>query len=181
MFTANEDVGAGQANGSRVNLVKINVKPGEQCMPVKLACGTTVRAYKANQIKSLLVRHEVEDMCPREFTVEPKKYTFKAEFETHVGTNLASMTATQFPLISNSCTTGHKLQGYTAVSLLVNNWEYTQNWAYVVLSRVKTMAGLYLRQPLTENLKKPRSTISVRMLDDDDYQQLLDNEKSLFD
>ena len=54
------------------------------------------------------------------------------------------MKGTQFPIISNSCTTGHKLQGYTVPKILVNDWYYGTNWAYIVLSRVKTMDGLYL-------------------------------------
>ena len=64
------------------------------------------------------------------------------------------MTGTQFLVISNSCTTGHKLQGCTMEEILANAWHYGANWAYVVLSRVKTMAGLYLRQPLDYDLKK---------------------------
>ena len=64
------------------------------------------------------------------------------------------MTATGFPLKSNSCTTGHKLQGCTVDSILVNDWFYGANWPYVVLSRVKTLDGLYLRQKLSTDLSK---------------------------
>ena len=48
--------------------------------------------------------------------------------------------------------TGDKLQGASVDNILVNDWVYTQNWHYVVLSRVRTMAGLYLMQPLSEDL-----------------------------
>ena len=60
----------------------------------------------------------------------------------------------QFPVISNSCTTGHKLQGCTVELILANDWYYGANWAYVVLSRVKTMDGLFIHQHLSENLTK---------------------------
>ena len=60
----------------------------------------------------------------------------------------------QFPVVSNSATTGHKLQGYTALSLLVNSWYYKENWVYVVLSRVREMKNLYLRKPLSYDLTK---------------------------
>ena len=32
--------------------------------------------------------------------------------------------------------------------LIVNDWNYGVNWVYVVLSRVRTLAGLYLMKPL---------------------------------
>ena len=64
------------------------------------------------------------------------------------------MKGRQFPIISNSCTTGHKLQGCTVESILANDWYYGANWPYVVLSRVKTMAGLYIRKRLSKKLEK---------------------------
>ena len=64
------------------------------------------------------------------------------------------MKGLQFPLVSNSATTGHKLQGCTVDSILVNDWWYQQNWPYVVLSRVKTMDGLYIGEKLSFDLKK---------------------------
>ena len=95
------------------------------------------------------------------------------------------MKGNQFPLISNSCTTGHKLQGCTVDDILVNSWHYAANWVYVVLSRVRTMAGLYIREPLSKDLskyKKPsamkqmiesfKERIGMKMLSEDDYAAL---------
>ena len=86
------------------------------------------------------------------------------------------------------------MQGYTAEALLVNNWEYKQNWAYVVLSRVKTMGGLYLRVPLSEDLRhyhmpkkmkdmigKLKQSISINMLDTTEYARMLATEKTWFE
>jgi hypothetical protein len=42
----------------------------------------------------------------------------------------------------------HKLQGRSIENLVISVWDYTGNWIYVALSRVKTMNGLYLRLPL---------------------------------
>ena len=99
-----------------------------------------------------------------------------------------SMKRRQFPIISNSCTTGHKLQGCTCASLLVNEWNYSNNWAYVVLSRVKTMDGLYIRVPLSYTLKKyakPKQMLEMLEyfrekcalvdLSDEEYQQLVND------
>ena len=64
------------------------------------------------------------------------------------------MKGVQFQLIANSATTGHKLQGSTMEHIFVNELNNTRNWQYVVLSRVKTMAGLYLNQRLKNDLNK---------------------------
>ena len=58
--------------------------------------------------------------------------------------HVVKMKATQLPLLFNNATTGHMLQGKTIEKLFIHNWSYTHNWAYVVLSRVKTIKGLYL-------------------------------------
>ena len=49
---------------------------------------------------------------------------------------MVKMKATQLPVISNQATTGHKLQGASINQLFVNNWNYTTNWPYVVLSQL---------------------------------------------
>ena len=59
------------------------------------------------------------------------------------------MLATQLPVISNNATTGHKLQGSTKESIFITRFFYeTKNWNYVVLSRVRTRKGLFLKEPL---------------------------------
>ena len=58
------------------------------------------------------------------------------------------MTGTQLPIICNNATTGHKLQGCTIKELYVQSLIKQKNWVYVVLSRVKMIKGLYLREPL---------------------------------
>ena len=59
------------------------------------------------------------------------------------------MSATQLPVISNNATTGHKLQGSTKESIFIARFFYeTKNWNYVVLSRVRTRDGLFLKEPL---------------------------------
>ena len=55
---------------------------------------------------------------------------------------------THFPIVLNHCTTGHKLQGKSLDQLVITEWNKTQNWGYVVLSRVRTLEGLFLIKPL---------------------------------
>ena len=62
------------------------------------------------------------------------------------------MKGTQLPVVSNGTTTGHKLQGCTLQSLAVFELHYSQNWIYVVLSRVTTSKGLFLLKDLSLDL-----------------------------
>ena len=55
---------------------------------------------------------------------------------------------TTLPVLVNHVTTGHKLQGQSKDSIFVHAWPYTKNWPYVVLSRVHSLAGLFLRTKL---------------------------------
>jgi hypothetical protein len=43
----------------------------------------------------------------------------------------------------------------------VNDWLYQNNWVYVVLSRVKTMNGLLIREKLSEDLSKYKPAAKV--------------------
>ena len=49
---------------------------------------------------------------------------------------------------NNLATTGHKLQGQTKDTIVVSDLFYGSNWMYVILSRVKTRNGLFLRNPI---------------------------------
>jgi hypothetical protein len=144
MLTMNKNVSCGKANGSRLLLEHVCVKVGEQPMLVKMECGTIIRAFTASQIKHLTVRHESSDIEPPTFCVQSQTFKFKTTLAMGDHKHKVHMEANQMPLVSNSATTGHKLQGYTAKELLVNNFNYATHWAYVVLSRVRTMAGLFL-------------------------------------
>jgi hypothetical protein len=91
-------------------------------------------------------------MNPATYEVAARVTSFVARIEIGGETLLQPMKGRQFPLISNTATTGHKLQGCTLEVLLVNDWRYCKNWSYVVLSRVRTMEGLYMTQPLSLDL-----------------------------
>jgi len=55
-------VNNGPANGTRVPLLSVTLKAGEETLELKLECGTQVRAMYASQVMSLTVKHEAEDM-----------------------------------------------------------------------------------------------------------------------
>jgi hypothetical protein len=65
---------------------------------------------------------------------------------------LARSKITQFPINNDLATTGHNLLGMTKQYLIVSQLNYsTQNWIYVVLSRVTSLDGLFLLQPIKED------------------------------
>jgi hypothetical protein len=55
-------------------------------------------------------------------------------------------------------------------TLFVHSWSYVTNWVYVMLSRVKTLDGFFLRMPLSTNLRKYH--MSQKLID------MLDNFRS---
>ncbi len=72
----------------------------------------------------------------------------------------------QIPANLSNGTTGHKLQGMSKDVIIVSSWptgglsKIFKNWEYVVLSRVRTLSGLYLVDPIDmENLFNPSSQL----------------------
>jgi len=155
MLTLNEDVKNGEANGTRVTFVALRFKTGEAPFKFTLSCGTMINGAFASQLQSIVLEHENPDIEPRIFEVESKNRQFTAQgvYVDGIKENW-KMKGTQFPIVSNTCTTGHKLQGCTVKCLLANEWFYGANWVYVVLSRVKTLAGLFVAQELSLDLSK---------------------------
>ena len=122
--------------------------------------------------------------------MQPAKHTFVANLVKpqvlHVNPKHdrepVKMQANQLPILINNATTGHKLQGSGVDCIFVHAWNYTTNWPYVVLSRVKTLDGLYLREPLNLTLQKyamppelaqflaPLRQRAPLIFDDHDYQ-----------
>ena len=112
----------------------------------------------ASQVDHLVLRHCNTDITPQVFIVKPKMYSFKAFLPSPACIRMNSndkqklaMKARQLPVVVNHATTGHKLQGSTVKELFIHAWSTTQNWNYVVLSRVKTLSGLYCRKKLSIN------------------------------
>jgi len=154
MLTANKDVPNGQANGSRVRVVSVNTRRGEKPFKLQLASGVVIPAYYATQIDSITVRHEAKDIRPPTFNIKMSTFRFSTNLNVADEEFKCKMAGNQFPLISNSATTGHKLQGCTVNFIFVNDWHYSKNWPYVVLSRVRTKNGLVISQMLSEKLEK---------------------------
>jgi PIF1-like helicase len=162
MITENIDVPNGLANGTRAKINKILLKQGFQYMTVSIGDNLFVKGIYASQIESITMIHIMQNVQQRTFKIKPKATTFKAEISIPNSVILNHLQEikdkiivrfTQFPIIINVATTGHKLQGTGVDKLFVHTWRYDKNWPYVVLSRVKTFDGLYLRTALRKNNK----------------------------
>ena len=139
MLTTNDDVKGGKANGTRATVLQIVIKPSTSLAPVGVG-GERCNAVLASGIASVVLRRESSSEI---ITMEPRRFYFSASIPKPESlqtrrdrTDRAYMKGMQLPFISNSATTGHKLQGATLAAIFVSCWSYKTNWPYVVLSRV---------------------------------------------
>ena len=119
-----------------------------------------VNTVHAHEVKYMICRKEKEkETDPDEyFKCEPKSSAIKILSKYLGNLPIRGINMTQFGVIDNIATTGNKLQGVSLDNIVVNSWNYTSpNWVYVVLSRVRKLAGLVLNIPLngTKDYKPP--------------------------
>jgi PIF1-like helicase len=157
MLVSNEDVPNGHANGTRVLLEAVVLNEGS------ILETASFDGYKCHVVGASSVKHLVCSLAgnpSKMFIIQAKKLNCKVratiprneinDIPLKVSVNFA-MTITQFPVLVNCATTGHKLQGQTKDTLFIMVWSAVRNWNYVALSRVRTRKGLYLFSPLPAN------------------------------
>ena len=98
-----------------------------------------------------------KEMTGRKFKLEPEQFSPEVTVK-HYQTSSKKVAfrckMKQIPANSNDATTGHKLQGMSKDAIIVSSWPtgglaaMFKNWEYVVLSRVRTLSGLYLVKPI---------------------------------
>eukprot|EP00985_Skeletonema_marinoi_P034985 scaffold45324_cov168-Skeletonema_marinoi.AAC.5 len=112
--------------------------------------GEEMEKLGRKQVRALphIFRHQSTDLQAQTTRFSATiKFPLTETFATTVG----NAKVKQVPVNSNIATTGHKLQGMSkdVLIIIINDWNYRcANWVYVVLSRVRTLAGLYLMKPL---------------------------------
>jgi hypothetical protein len=111
-------------------------------------------------IKSKLVELNnklAEEMNDRRFKLEPEQFSPEITVKNYHASSkkiVFRCKMVQIPANSNDATTGHKLQGMSKDAIIVSSWPtgslaaMFKNWEYVVLSRVRTLSGLYLVKPI---------------------------------
>ena len=142
MLGFNNNVRGGEANRTTVTLISVCLKPN--IIPIQILIGKLpVKAVYASQVVSIVLKHNNPKILPNTFKLEPIEFRITTRilkpqllWMKEDDRKMVKMMATQFPVISNQATTGHKLQGASINQLFVNNWNYTTNWPYVVLSQL---------------------------------------------
>jgi hypothetical protein len=158
MLPENSDVSDGKAKGTQATFEKVVLKPGITPRQV-LVEGVPVNSVFASEVRHVVLTHCNDRIQPQKFSLEPKEHKFRAQIplpqeqrHKRQTREAVTMRAFQVPMLINNATTGHKLQGSGVDNILIHNWSYVQNWPYVMLSRVKTEKGLYMRYPLKRDL-----------------------------
>ena len=161
MCISNKDLKRGRGNGTICKFVSVKLKHGQGGVRWKNWDGRKVNTVSIDDIECMQFQHwpkPPENVSPF-FKLTPEDFSSVVQlsltdFCDDVKLASGNVNITQIPVNSNVATTGHKLQGMSKDVLIVNSWNYGfANWIYVVLSRVRTLSGLYLCHPL--DLSRP--------------------------
>ena len=151
MGIENEDVENGIANGTTCIFKKVYLKHGATLQPIELN-GYWVNSVSVEDVEFLELEWQDSSRFIGRFRIEAKTWTYEVDFPVEEdGLKFKCKTKIclhQFPIVLNHATTGHKLQGKSLDQLVVAQWSKTKNWAYVVLSRVRSLEGLFLMEPI---------------------------------
>ncbi|KAL7533610.1 hypothetical protein ACHAXR_006767 [Thalassiosira sp. AJA248-18] len=160
MCNTNDDLDHGRGNGTTCRSLGVTLKHGAR-MTWKNWDGKKVNTVSVDDVKWIHFEHwpKPPRNANRLFKLKPRSFSSKmqfpiSQFDDNLSLTVGNISFKQFAVNSNIATTGHKLQGMSKDTLIVNSWNYSfPNWIYVVLSRVRTLSGLYLCKPL--DLDKP--------------------------
>ena len=172
MCITNNDLADGRGNGTLCKCVGVALKDGAR-RHWKNWEGRKVWTVSVDDVKWVKFEHwpEPPKNKPRFFNLKPRTFSSTVQFPLSADcdglkVSVGNVRITQIPVNSNIATTGHKLQGMSKDTLIVNSWNYGfANWIYVVLSRVRTLSGLFLCKPLDLNrpFKVPKTLIDFEM------------------
>ena len=162
MINWNKDVEKSVANGACCRFEGVKLKDGVTLNDLETIRidGYFVRSAAVSQIDHIILRNmdapKNKDNVRPLVRLEPRREFCKVSYPVTLygpvtkGTPRIEhgITLEQFPINVSTATTVHKLQGRSIDNLLISSFDYTDNWIYVALSRVKTRVGLFLQKPL---------------------------------
>lgn len=158
MLSTNENlVSSGYANGSLCSFKGFCPLPGMNLKRIKCN-GSYVNSIRASQVDHIILQKwNQPDASILKLSVnyDTASVTMKDPIFNISRTNEFKLK--QFQILKADAITGHKLQGLSKDRLVIADWDYsTPNWVYVVLSRVRTLEGVFLMKRLDEDkLKGP--------------------------
>jgi hypothetical protein len=156
MGNENEDVENGIANGTTCIFKKAKLKPGAQLHPIQMH-KYWVNSVSVNDVEYLELQWQDSSRFVGTFRIFPKEKKYRVLFPFSLNGQPVSqhntpIYLTQFPVVINHATTGHKLQGKSMDALVIAEWSHVKNWAYVAISRVRTLDGLFFIEPIPEDI-----------------------------
>jgi hypothetical protein len=152
MINTNKDLDKGRGSGTLCWGIGIKLKKGTK-VKSKIWDGKTIPTVSIDSVEYMLCEHHKDSIYKiKTFKIYPEKESVKINLKMFGNIiTIGGVSITQFPVNSNIATTGHKLQGMSKDFLIVHSWNYTfPNWVYVVLSRVRSLNGLFLCEKLTQ-------------------------------
>ena len=156
MGNENTDVANGVANGTTALFKKLHLKPGAKLTPIRMH-GHWVYSVDIDEVESLELEWHQSKFMGR-FRVKPCNVTCRVDFPVLMmgkkETLKVPIKLQCFPVVLNHATTGHKLQGKSMDQLVIVEWSKKDRakWAYVVISRVRTLEGLFLLEPIPDDI-----------------------------
>lgn len=155
MVNSNKHLKRKLGNGSQCKGISLKLKP-DATVQWKNWDGRRVNTVNIDDVEYIVCQRwpkKNETDAPKYFKLVPETDSVIISLNV-IGNNshkIGGVTMTQFGVNNNIATTGHKLQGLSKDALVVASWGYRfENWVYVVLSRVRTLDGLYLLHRLDE-------------------------------
>ena len=166
MITTNIDVSKGIANGTQAYLKDVTLKPTCEVTIVTLPSGKKVHSVCASDVISLIFLHkssawssiQLFPSLPRGvFPISPSLP--QAKTLRFSATSKVNVSIKQLPCVLSLVLTGHKVQGFSIDAIILgalgkHHKNGLSGWLYVVLSRVRTVNGLYLMEQIEQDPAK---------------------------
>ncbi len=167
MGISNSDVKHGIANGTTGYFKKVVFKEGKKPTPMKIY-GYWIYCISISDVDHIVVQWTEDSKFQGHFKVHPQKGTFSVNFPVvESGKKMKIRTQVQMDFLAvllNHATTGHKLQGKSMNELVIAEWSKKLNWAYVAISRVRMLAGLFLLSPIPPDINFTPCPSYLRMM-----------------
>ena len=149
----------GTGNGTQARLVRVKLRKNHPSYRCEIWDKRKVWTVCASDVAYAEFEHcSGGKGSPKRFRLIPRKTSATAHVTLHdMMTEKVPMrcSVTQLPVNASDAITGHKLQGLTKDNIIVYSWNRSTNWIYTVLSRVRTIAGLYLFRTLSLRAIRP--------------------------
>jgi hypothetical protein len=162
MVATNKQKQSGPVKGSTATFVGLKLKR-DVILRHENWDGYSIYTVEANEVDYIICKFTTGPKIGKTFKLHIDAITISATFLEAQSTQIiGGITLTQFPIVVDNATTVHKLQGMSKDILVICEFSYnTPNWIYVVLSRLRTLKGLFLKVTLdkTKRIGPPKELL----------------------